>query len=139
MAVNGSVTPVPFWLPADATKDTYLDKIILVIESKRVDFALFGNLAALTTGFDLILKQGGVSVSLIDRAKTTYQLLKQSGADFDLLKKADATLNDGLIVRFQLDSPKLIAGSSDEIRAIVNDNLSTLSAFTARAFVRRLV
>lgn len=138
MNVNGSVTPVPFWLPADATEDLYIDKVILVIEDTAIDFAKFGNLAALTNGFDLKLKQGGVDTLLLDKAKTNYEILRQSGADFDVVNKKDASNNGGIIIRFLLDSPRLIAGSSDEIRAVVNDNLSTLVRFTARAYIRRL-
>lgn len=138
MNVNGSVVPVPYWLPSDATNDLYLDKIILIIEDTTIDFAKFGNLTALTTGFDLILKQGGVSTSIIDKAKTNYEILRQTGADFDVVNKKDASNNGGLIIRLQLDSPRLIAGSSDEIRAVVNDNLSSLVRFTAKAVVRRL-
>lgn len=138
MAVDGSITPVPFWLPADATNDLYLDKIILVIEDGRVDFKDFGDIAILTNGIDLILKQGGVDTNLIDKAKTTYQILKQSGADFDVIKNANAASDDSIIIRVTLDSPRLIAASTDEIRLIVNDNLTALSLFTARAIIRRL-
>jgi len=138
MNVNGSGTPVPFWLPADAANDLYLDKIILLIEASALDFKQFGNIAALTNGFDLILKQGGVSVSLIDKAKTTYQILKQTAADFNVITKADASNNEGIIISYELDSARLIAASTDEIRAIVNDNLSTLVSFTAKAIIRRL-
>lgn len=138
MNVNGSVTPVPFWLPADSTNDLYLDKLIIVIEDTLIDFSKFGNLSALTNGIDLILKQNTVSQSLINKAKTNYEILRQTGSDFDVIKRKDSSNNDGLIIRYTLDSPRLIAGSTDEIRLIVNDNLTSLVRFTASIILRRL-
>lgn len=138
MNVDGSSTPVDFFLPDDGSVDTFISEVILVLEDASVDFKSFGGLAALTTGFDLKFEQAGTTKTLIDKAKTSYELIRACGNPFDLISKINAGNDEALIIHIPLEGIVLKTGTPDEIRATVNDDLTGLIRFTALGLVRSI-
>lgn len=137
MAVNGSVTPVVFQYQADATVDSWLDKIIFVLEDEQIGFNTFGDLAALTTGLDIQITQNGVTSSIWDKVKTTYQAIKACNGEWDLISKINLNNDEGIVIVVQLNNMKLAAGTTDKIFATVNDDLSDLTNLTACVVIGR--
>lgn len=137
-AMNISGAPTEFAYSADASVDTFLKEVVLELQDGSVTFEKFGDLTALTTGFDLQINQGGVTKTLIDKAKTTYQMIRDLGAgSFDLMEKSTSTNGDSILIRIQLYDAKLAAASADKIFATVRDNLTGLTRFNAYVIAGR--
>lgn len=138
MNVNGSVTPVEFAYSADGTVDTYLQQVVIELQDGSIDWNLFGALAALTNGFDLKIDQGGTTKTLINAAKTTYQLIRDlGGGTFDLLEKSTGGNDDSILIRMPLYDALLAGGSADKIYATVSDDLTGLTRFNAYVIAGR--
>lgn len=131
MNIDGSTVAQTFQFVADPANDIFIEELILTIQDSKIDFLTFGNLAVLATGWDLFLDQGGVTTTIINKAKTIYEIIRPCQAQFDLITKYEGS-DEAILMRIKFNKAKLVAGSSDKIRAVVNDNLTGLIRFTAK-------
>jgi len=129
MNINGSVTPQTFQLLADASNDSYIEEVILRMEDSKINYKDFGAISTLANGFDLKIDQGGVTKTIIDKAKTTYDLFAKAVGDFDIVAGFDSSNNEAILIHVPLNKALLAAGTSDKIYAVVNDDLTGLLKF----------
>lgn len=149
MRVDGSVTPVEFTIDADSTKETYIKTISVLIADNGANLNQFGALAALTNGVDF-------SYFNIDDGEVLIKGEIQTNLDFIRIGQATAAIGDGTSA-FRADTSgasadtylplidltqtfglvygiRLRPGTADKIILRVNDNLTGLDQFDARAF-----
>jgi len=146
MNVDGSITPQTFYLGTDVDYDIYISHIVIVVADNTVSHKTFGSLSTLTNGFDLILLEGGVETKLFNKAKTVGELLLQSGlvAAFyagasmnevtAFIGNSDADIITFPIAEFVPGGLRLGHGSTNNLRAVVNDVLLGLELFEIRVF-----
>lgn len=142
--VNGSSTPVEFSLFAPQASDTYdiyIRQLLIWITDGNVSASKFGALAALGTGFDLSIRESGNAIQLIDKAKSVAELIRYSffgrpfgtnGTTAELTNTIGSQDTHVSMIDFGSFMPyglRLGRGSSDEITAIVNDDLRGLTEF----------
>lgn len=127
--MNIAGAPTEFNYLADGSVDTFLKELVFQIQDDSMNFDKFGNVAALTTGFDLAITQGATTTTLIDKAKTLYQMIRSCQLTFDMIGKYDDSNNEAMLIKIPLNDAKLAAGSGDKIFATVNDNLTGLIRF----------
>jgi hypothetical protein len=124
--VNGSVTPTVFTLPADVTNDIVLTELRLVISGSGFDWngGTFGNGGGvLTNGVLIELDIGGV-VTEITNLKINEDLLLVPVRTDVVVDQVSASGVVALSVDFG-SGVTLTAGSADEIRSTVRDDLTT--------------
>ena len=136
--VDGSTTPQEFYVEAAADYDLHIMQITIIIGDGSVTHNKFGAISALTNGWDLLLTEAGVDTGLIVKAKTGGELILQSGlgrpfgagADsFELTAYSgalDAQVVTIPIGQFIPNGLRIGRGSTDRLRAIVNDDLTGL-------------
>lgn len=151
MNVNGSVTPQLFTIDAAPDYDIYITKIIMVIADTLVRHGRFGNVPQLANGFDLIAFESGEETPLINKAKTGGEMLAQSGllspfgngTEVNELSDWREGTEDAQIVTIPIadyvrGGLRLGRGNTDQLRAVVNDDLTGLTEFTVLALGMRL-
>ena len=115
--------PVPFWFPADGTKDIVVTGLRLVFSAQAIDFdgASFGKGSALTVGI-------AVSIIADDGAFTKTLATIKLNEDFFRLLQFDisqAGTTDAMAATLPFQGRVLLkAGSSDEVRVVVGDDLT---------------
>lgn len=141
--VNGSVTPQVFYLDSSEDYDIHVQEIQVLIAASTVRHQYFGDITALTNGVDIIHKQSSQDVFIINKAKTGGQVIAQSfnspiagGAEsFELINwsaTGDAQLVNIPIYRWFPSGLRIGRGTTDQLRSVVNDNLSSLEEYTVR-------
>lgn len=126
MAVNGSGTPVNFEIAPGSNVIWRIDRLTLVIVSNTSPSPTgFGDLAALSTGLALTVRDGVAGADLIYDL-TGGQALK---AGNDLAAIGDVGTNGNSITfDYDLKAPIRLEGADDElIRCTVSDDLSGLA------------
>ena len=148
--VNGAVTPVEFEIIASEDYDIHIKSIVLAYADSAVVNNKFGNVDALPVGFDLHMTELGVTVQLIDKAKTGGNLLVQSGS-WQLFGVGAAAVNeitawsgnsDAQVIvipagEFVTGGIRIGRGTPDRIWATVNDDLTGLDEFHITCFGER--
>lgn len=125
MKVDGS-TPVDFWFPADGTKDIVLTGLRIVFSANAIDFdgASFGKGSKLSIGIEISIKadSGAFTKVLanITLNEDFFRLLQFSISQAGTTDAMAATLPFGGRV-------VLVAGSSDEVRIKIRDDLTSAS------------
>jgi hypothetical protein len=152
MRVDGSTTPVDFWVTADnvATKDTWIKTVSVIISDGGARLNLFGALSALTTGIEFlhITNENG-EITIHDSIKTNLDFIRLglstpapgdgttafradisgSGAD-SYLPVIDFEMTFGLQWGLHLRK-----GTTDKLVFRINDDLSTgIDQFDAIAY-----
>jgi len=144
--VNGSSTAQTFKLTSASDHDIYVSHIIIQIQDSDIINKLFGNQPSLTTGWDLLLEEAGVTSCIVDKAKTNGQLLTQVVPKY-LFAPDSSKLNNIAIISGSASAflcvidlrdaiPggfRLRAQGPDSLESVVNDNLTALTSFTVRA------
>ena len=153
MNVNGSVTPVEFYLNAESDRNLHLTWAAICIVDGSIDNDKFGGLSALGTGWDLQIRQnGGSYVSVVDKTKTVSDIMTETSMAYPFLEK-DSNINriDSLaggdkkffcqvaLKDFMSEADSLLfkAATTDRIRAVVNDDLTGLTEFKVKLFGSR--
>lgn len=148
LRVDGSTTPVEFWVAADSTYDLYLQNISFVIADASAVLNKFGNLTALSTGCDFEY--------FADGGTTTIASALQSNFDFVRLCLGSPSFGDGtaafragnvqgtsegyipvlnLKEVFGLSwGVRLRPGTSDKLLIRINDDVTGVDAFNAIAY-----
>jgi len=139
--VDGSVTPVTFYMTARQEYDIYVTDIIISILDGSISHAKFGALTALTNGWDLKVRESGEETYLVEKAKSNGEILSSfaimspfgSGSDLNIITNYNGANDDAFIAPIELDETlpygfRLGRGSNDRLEAIVNDDLTGLSA-----------
>jgi len=140
MNVDGSSTPVEFEIIADTDGDIYLQQLTIVIADTAVSHNDFGNISALTNGWDLEVHEQGNITPIISEAKTGGQVIYQSGvlgvgesaSSWELINHTsnqDAQLINIDLDKFVLNGIRLGRGSKDMLVSRVSDNLTGLTDF----------
>ena len=144
--VNGSVTAVEFFIEAEEDFDIRIMSLALIIADTAVIHNNFGNVSALTNGWDLIMTEAGEDTFLINKAKTGGQIIAQAGfgnpygdgaTSFELLNwtgTADAQTVSMPIGRIVPGGIRIGRGTNDRLRAVVSDDLTGLTEMYVRVF-----
>lgn len=130
MNVDGSSTPVEFTISPPSGKIWYVRTISIVIEDDNINFTKFGGIAgSLTNGVDFKVKQNGLAEVLLANVKRNAEF-----ASFTDELDITSASSDILIAHLKLrqnsgTSFKLVNSNSDYIKAVVNDDLDSLTGF----------
>lgn len=114
-------------------------RITITIADTGVAHNTFGGVAALTTGWDLVIEEAGVQTFLINKAKTSGRVIEQSGGFHPFGAGATSwqltkwTANEDAHV-IQMDLGSLVPGgvrigrgTKDRIVSVVNDDITGLT------------
>jgi hypothetical protein len=139
MNVDGSVTPVEFYMTSDAEYDIYVTDIIVSVIDGVVSHAKWGNVAYLTNGFDLEIRESGAITKIYDGVKSVGECLEAfsimspfgSGTDLNIITNYSG-VDDAFLGVLQMDEVlpfglRIGRGSTDILRARVNDDLTGLT------------
>jgi hypothetical protein len=151
LAVDGSIVPVIFELAAVTKYDIHVNSIVLAYADSAIVNNRFGNVLALSNGFNLVITESGVDVSIIDAAKTGGQLIVQSGA-YQLFAGSTGTEvneisnwtgnSDAQVIvipvgQYVEGGIRIGRGTPDRIFASINDDLTGLDHFSVTLFGHR--
>ena len=139
--VDGSVTTQESEIPVDTSRNLYLTEVRMVIQSTgmRVDndeLQSFGAAGALTSGVRLVVDLAGVESEVFSAngVRTIADLFKHAAALTGITGGASSPNTDHLVARVSFAQPVLIAADScDRVFIAVQDDLTSLDAFTATA------
>lgn len=76
MLVDGSVTPVEFWVPAATDADRYITTVSFVIGDAGAELDLFGTVAALANGCDFEYERSTETVTIHGALKTNWDFVR---------------------------------------------------------------
>ena len=137
--VDGSVTPVEFFLMADQEADIHIMAIVITIAGGNVSHNNFGSIPALPIGWDIIVEEASELTTIIDKAQTSGAVIIQSGGFFpfgDNLTTWELSNFTGQTDAHIITIPvsqivpnggiRLGRGTVDKLEAIVNDDLTGL-------------
>jgi hypothetical protein len=144
MNVNGGSTSQEFYIESNNNYDIRIMQIVIVFSDTAVAHNNFGNVGALTNGWDLIIKESGVETKIINAAKTGGQVIAQSGltnaygngtTSFELSNWTGTEDAQTVVI----DAARLVPGgirigrgTKDRLISRVNDDLTGLVEFTVR-------
>lgn len=148
MQVDGSTTPVEFWVPANSTYDLYIANISFVIADASAVLNKFGNITALTNGCDLEYFTDGGTNTIGTALKSNFDFVRLclgnppfgDGAAAFRASNVESTsegyipvLNFSQVFGFPYGI-RLRPGTSDKLIVRVNDNTTGVDAFNAIAY-----
>lgn len=144
-AVDGSSTNSSFFLRSSETYDIFVTNLIILLSDSSVTMEKFGDITALTNGWDLCSSEAGENNFFFSSVKTCGDIYANSGifhnfidsSKAQVLAKRTATTG-ALIVNLPLAQiipfgVRIGRGSTDLIEATVKDDLTGLTEFTVRA------
>lgn len=153
MTVDGSSTPVEFWIEADDEVDTYIRRLSFVIADASADNNQFGNITALSNGCDLEYEDEEGVVTIADGLTTNFSIVRLCsgepafGSTTNTFRASNVSGSSeayipvlDLIATFGfMWGVKLSAGTAQKIVFRVNDNISALDQvdIIAYGFTRR--
>ena len=79
MNVDGSITPVEFYVDANYDYDIHIMTIVILFADLSVSHNLFGKLNPLINGWNLVAYEEGDTTHLVRDAKTGGEVIAQSG------------------------------------------------------------
>ncbi len=134
-----------FKITAAKDYDIRIMKLVIVMGDGAITHDKFAGIAAISNGWDLETIERGVATSLINKAKTTGQVIIQSATSLawgDAATSFELTNydsnNDAAVT--VIPTGDLVPGgirigydSQDSLRSTVRDDLTGLSEFTVRA------
>jgi hypothetical protein len=147
MNVDGSVTPVEFTLQASTDYDLYVTGIDILIASNSIANNKFGDLPALSNGWDLFVIEQGMQTDIVTAATTTGELTVRSTeppldlANWNPSNDNARSIRINIKASFAFDTyqgVRIGRGGKDRLVALVSDDLTGLSELTVRAIGTRL-
>ena len=144
MNVDGSTTSQTFFLQSQEEFDIHIMTLIIVIADNAVVHNNFGNISALSNGWDLAIIESGEEQKIIDAAQTGGQVLLQTGmfAPYGNGATVNELVNhtggtDAQTIQLPLwqlvpGGLRLGRGTQDRIVSTINDDLTGLNEFTVR-------
>lgn len=132
MNIDGSSTPVAFTAGPGSGKKWYVTRMLLTIEDENISHTKFGGIAGgLTNGVDIKITENGterdLATSIIKTNTAFYQLcydINIESAVTDILAMRWTFLKGGTSLQFKNTT-------SDNLKIIINDNLTSLISFQA--------
>ncbi len=136
---------IVFTLNSETDFDIRIMALIIFMGDTAVTHGAFGNVNALTNGWDLFIRESGVDTAIINKAKTGGQVIIQSASSlawgddassFELTNftgTEDATVVIVPLKDFVPGGVRIGRDTSDRIRSVVNDDLTGLTQFSVRA------
>lgn len=76
MLVDGSVTPVDFFVEAPQTEDLYVTRISFIVVDQNMTLNQFGNIGALTNGLRLFYTDELGEVDIADALQTNFDFVR---------------------------------------------------------------
>jgi len=131
MNVNGSVTPVSFTAGPGSGKRWYIARLLVTLEDSSINHTKFGGQAALTNGIDFKVTESGTERDVIPHR------IKKNGQwrHFSYDSAIESASTDIMTIRWTfangLTAFKLNNADSDNLKIIVNDDLTSISTFVA--------
>ncbi|MHA1329932.1 MAG: hypothetical protein ACTSR2_02535 [Candidatus Hodarchaeales archaeon] len=134
MNVNGSVTPVSFYRGPPAGKKWYIGYMVVTFEDESINHVKFAGISALTNGVQFKVTENGSERDLYEHTfKTTgsfYHAVTShtlESARTDIFTALWNFREAGTII-------KLKNSTGDNIKMIVNDNLTSINFFEVTIF-----
>lgn len=137
--IDASQAVTTFSISADATLDTFIEKVNLVIDDSSIGYDKFGGGTALTSGIELFYEQAGVRKDIIENAKTNGEIASFLNANNTEIIMDGGSAGDLFTATVLFpQTVHLDAGSSDAIKVRIQDDLSGISIFRifAEGFTR---
>lgn len=144
MLVDGSTTPVEFYIPAANDVDRWISYINFVIADEGASLKEFGGITALTNGCQLFYSDIQKTVMVGDDLKTNWDFMRMAlyqtpipeiKPQKDVEGKVDAYTP---CINFKEFMPpygiKLDAGSRQKLTIKIRDNVSGIDSFNAVAY-----
>lgn len=141
MNIDGSVTPVEFYVGAEEGVTKWFTGIRIIMHDENMelntnDFRRFGRAAitpGLTNGIELFTTQEGIITSLVADAVQTIGDFMKDASDYVNFINAIAAQTDYLHFDLDFDVPVVLPpGTSDRITIKINDDLTALTLMQAR-------
>jgi len=149
MNVDGSVTPQKFYITSHEDYDLYITGLVIFIGDSTISRKGFGALSALATGWDLYIVEAGVTTYIVEKAKTSSNVIRQTGymrpygtgAELYLASDYNASNDDANAIYVpiwetmncgDLKGVRIGRGTQNKIESVVNDDLTGLVDFTVR-------
>lgn len=133
MNVNGSVTPVDFYISPPTNETWFIGEWKLqILDQKGFDVGNFGALGSqLTNGLDCILEVNGVQTSILDYTiKTNADITEMT---FDSKLETFGNTSDSLHARWSFSDSgqniRLSGSTNDKLIVRVQDDLTALTSF----------
>lgn len=131
MNVDGSVTPVDFTVGPGTGKKWYIAEALIAIEDSSINFTKFGGRSALTNGILIKVTENGVERDIVGEP-----IKRNAGFSFIAYdSKISAASTDLMTVRWKISDSgtfiRLLKSTSDIIKITVQDNLTSISEFSA--------
>jgi hypothetical protein len=76
MLVDGSVTPVDFFVEAPQDRDLYITRVSFIVVDQNMSLQNFGNIAALTNGLRLFYTDELGEVDIADALQTNFDIVR---------------------------------------------------------------
>lgn len=143
--LNGSVTPKVHYIAADPGGDIYITRIQILLLDGSINLSKFGALPELAVGFSINFILNGITVSLVDKAKTSGEIQVQANPTDPFgtqgtvniipnFKSAiDAQVVNIDITAFHPWGIRIGRGNADRVEVVNSDNLTGLDGLTVRA------
>lgn len=144
--VDGSSTPVKFFIEAEQDFDIRIMNIVITITDGVINHNKFGGIpSALTNGWDLQVLEQGETTFIIEKAKSNGEILQKSGSlvfwgngqSTNIIPNFSSA-NDALIVNIPISQYipggfRIGTNGVDKLQSVVNDDLTGLVSMTVRA------
>ena len=144
MRVDGSVTPVEFWVTAHEDCDRYISVVNFVIADEGAKFSEFGHITALTNGCQFYYERDNEIVYIGNNLKTNWDFVRITLSmtpepEMKVQKDIDGKV-DAYVPCFNFSTMlppfgiKLDKGSSQKLIVKVRDDIQAIDSFNAVAY-----
>ncbi len=131
MRVDGSVTPVEFFIEADPDDDIYIREIQILIVDAGSTLAKFGNLGRLTNGLEFFYEQSSGVINVGSPMQSNYDMGRFAGESEPVILSNVIGNEEGFSPTLDVEKKfglqfgiKLRSGTKQRAVFKVNDNLS---------------
>lgn len=146
---NQNTNTGTYYIESHPDYDIHITRVAIVIQDTAVTHGNFGNVAALSSGWDLVLSEAGEDTYLIEKATTGGDVISQAGF-FDgfgntsttweltnITGTEDATVVALPLMEYVPGGIRLGRGTLDRLTSTFTDDLTGLTNFTVRALGNR--
>jgi hypothetical protein len=147
MRVNGSVTPVDFYVKSDPLYDRYITTLSFIIADASASLNQFGNITALTNGCRLFYQRIVGDIDIHDSLKTNFNFVRLCLGQPAFGDAASAFRAPNVVGASEAYIPvldlksimppvglQLLHGSQQKLVLRVRDNVSAIDGFNCIAY-----